>query len=466
MPRLLQREQQQKQSLREQQAQSSSDIEKGAGGTLSHTVSSILPGESSETGKEEPLSLFDRIQKIQRESTFVNLKTTRDVLDSQTAPLSLPKLTKPISTETITKAMQSQRPKTAKPKGLRRIIPIKASKHPTDVIRHTEATPLTREEMIQRIENVESIQGYVNGQLYTHNTSLSGLLGVLSSQMMTTVEPNVNFRYGIDSRYAGGVTLVMKKGFESQFEDIRRHDLYKQRQIFFGENDSRNQVTDKLIEFNNASADFRGYQMAALSGTLKPIRSSKGMNKEAMKMNSRLSLVNHQVRIPWNKNRITHENSIEKILISKYLDEKISTPDFNNELKIGFDRFSTSLSFKSGSDDDKRIINSVIKGLNANKAIKIYNKLKREGKVKIVDIGGEKELFSHQVGRIGKRSTQDDIAMHKSAKLGLEIAPEYFSETMNNSPAALSIEALTKFEQEYFLTLLENGLLQHEGFVE
>ncbi|MFA0280042.1 hypothetical protein, partial [Vibrio sp. 10N.222.55.F8] len=153
----------------------------------SYTVSSILPGESSETGKEEPLSLFDRIQKIQRESTFVNLKTTRDVLDSQTAPLSLPKLTKPISTETITKAMQSQRPKTAKPKGVRRIIPIKASKHPTDVIRHTEATPLTREEMIQRIENVESIQGYVNGQLYTHNTSLSGLLGVLSSQMMTTV---------------------------------------------------------------------------------------------------------------------------------------------------------------------------------------------------------------------------------------------------------------------------------------
>ncbi|MBX9705644.1 MAG: hypothetical protein K5Q00_05265, partial [Gammaproteobacteria bacterium] len=66
-------------------------------------------------------------------------------------------------------------------------------------------------EILNRIEHRKSIKGMLKAVRYTHNTSPQGFLGLLATKrFLGTVERNVNWRLDLDSRYAGGVTYIMK----------------------------------------------------------------------------------------------------------------------------------------------------------------------------------------------------------------------------------------------------------------
>lgn len=315
----------------------------------------------------------------------------------------------------------------------------------------------------QKIDEKKSIKGRVKKLFYTHNTSLSGMLGILSSRMIGSVERSVNFRYGMDSRYAGGITFVMKDNFEASYKDVREHDLYKQNRIFFSENKKDDAMTLELFKYVESISDFRCCQLKNIvghNGKLKPIYKKSSGKKikifENEKLNSRLSLVNPQVRIEWSKNKITKE-SIDIIIITRLLHEKISeSKEFKSEVSGAFQAYSKRISSLKGDAIDKKVREEVIKSLNVSKSIREYKRFFDSGRVKVIEIDHD-NIYSHCAGRMDKRSRTDELKMEKAAEIGLEIHDNYFEEKMNNSPAALNMDTLTKFEQEYFKHLLHLG---------
>lgn len=321
---------------------------------------------------------------------------------------------------------------------------------------------LSNEVLRSKIENEDSISGQFNKLMFTHNTSASGLLGILASnRMLATVERNVNFRYGIDSRYAGGVTLIMKDDFYKKHKDYYIQDLYNQRLHLMGDkeatlgNSTEENISD-LLQCVSKSTDFRKVQMEALTGSLMPI-SRMGKDKEKiLSMRYKLSLVNPQVRIPWSINKITI-NDIDKIIIADQIDNEIMSSGYADKAKSELTRFSTYLSGLAGDGQDRHVRNEVASALNASSGGGIINKykvLRRSGFIEVVNTNGA-GLFSHRAGRISKRGKRDEDALTNAARIGLDIHANYFEEAMNNSPSALSLSVLTQFEKVYFNHVLD-----------
>ncbi len=127
---------------------------------------------------------------------------------------------------------------------------------------------------------------------FTHNTSPGGLLGMLGAdKMLSTVENSVNFRYGLDSRYFEGVSLVMRDQMEWCWNQTYLQDLYKQHEALTGrtqppqtpgtehdfsyglEKRNRNpvknegyQVSRRITREVDKVTDFRHRQIAAATG--------------------------------------------------------------------------------------------------------------------------------------------------------------------------------------------------------
>lgn len=324
-----------------------------------------------------------------------------------------------------------------------------------------DSSGLSYEDLEKRIESAESISGSIKDLLFTHNTNASGLLGILASnRMIATVERNVNFRYGIDSRYAGGVTFIMKDEFYKKYKDYYIQDLYNQRQYLMGDkkampsNASESDIAE-LLSFVSNISDFRHIQMAALTGHLKPI-AAMGKNKSSiLSKRYKLSVVNPQIRIPWNINKITMDD-IDKIIVADRVDDEIMSAGYAEKVSSGFTKFSAYLKGIGGDEKDKLVreeVTQALKKQNGQNAIHKYNQLRESGFIKIVSTNGE-EIFSHQAGRMASRSLKDDKQLRKAAMMGLDIHSDFFEEAMNNSPSALSLHALTQFEKAYFSHLL------------
>lgn len=314
------------------------------------------------------------------------------------------------------------------------------------------------DEMIRKIDNAESIKGSVNGLMYTHNTNAIGLLGFLSSgRMIATIESNVNFRYGIDSRYSGGVTLIMKDGFEKNHINFRLHDLYNQNKYLMG-NSREEYDYSKLTSYINSITDFRHIQMESMNSKLLPLDElNKREINTALALRYQMSLVNPQIRIPWADNKITPDN-VDAILVASEIDKQITELGYELKVESSFKSFSNYIQRIPGGPRDFEARSSVARALDNTKgiqAIKKYKRMKELGKIKVINFSGD--LFSHEAGRTTSkaRTISDDIALENAAKLGLDIHEKYYIEKMNNSPSALSMKALTEFEKAYFHHLLD-----------
>lgn len=323
-------------------------------------------------------------------------------------------------------------------------------------------------ELRDNIENIRSIQGRVDKLMYTHNTSSLGLLGFLSTnRMIANVEENVNFRYGIDSRYSGGITLIMKNGFQNKYRDVIYHDLYKQKLHLLQEKNAIFKTTNEremsgLFSHVSSLANYRSIQMSGLSGQLLPIKNMKDEKEKIEKFKKRyeMSLVNPQIRVPWNRNAIT-VSDIDLILVAKSVDRQIMSDEFAAQLNKSFLDYSTAIATKGGDILSKSVRYEIIKKLNSTSgeaAILKYKELRRYGKIQIVDTGGG-PLFSHNAGRYNRRGANSYAELFKAAELGLDIDSSFFDEAMNNSPSALSMSALTQFERHYFLHLYGKGYM-------
>lgn len=323
----------------------------------------------------------------------------------------------------------------------------------------------------ERIKHGHSIKGYVRELRYTHNTSLNGLMGILASNtMIARVEPNVNFRYGIDSRYAGGVTLVMSptiKKLKHQF-----YDLYKQRHYLLGIGQDHTSVTtnklsqqsiDELLSYVHYVTDFRKNQLSNIVGKeLIPINKvdlmrDKKHRRDEYKLRYSLSLVNPQIRISWSEVHIAALDHLELVIIAESLHKEILSKGMSKKLKAGFSSFARLLLSKNSSA--KRTVD-VATSLSKEKAPKLaldmYEELMRQGKIKVIP-DSNIELYSHEAGRIEERGKADEERLSSAARLGMDISHEYFHEKMNNSPAAYSLPMLTEVEKVYFKHLLDRG---------
>ena len=85
-----------------------------------------------------------------------------------------------------------------------------------DVARkHRESPQMSEQELRSRIHRAETIRGTVNRNLFTHNTPVESMLGILASGgFRTSGSRGANFRYGLDSDY-GAVKFIMRDGFEN-----------------------------------------------------------------------------------------------------------------------------------------------------------------------------------------------------------------------------------------------------------
>lgn len=322
----------------------------------------------------------------------------------------------------------------------------------------------------ERIKYGHSIKGYVRELRYTHNTNLNGLMGILASNtMIATVERNVNFRYGIDSRYAGGVTLVMSPTLENLEHEF--FDLYKQRHYLLGIGPDHTSVKthnlsqqniDELLSHVHYVTDFRKNQLSNIGGGLIPIKKVDSMPDLKHRINEYklrycLSLVNPQIRISWSDVHITPLDHLELVIIAQSLHEEILSAGMSNKLKAGFRAFATLL--RSKSSREKRAVDvadSLAQENAPNSALKIYRSLMRQGKIKVIP-DYNIDLYSHVAGRVQKRSKNDVDNLSAAAKIGMDISHEYYHEQMNNSPAAYSLTMLTEVEKIYFKHLLDIG---------
>lgn len=330
----------------------------------------------------------------------------------------------------------------------------------------------------ERVKYGHSIKGYIRELRYTHNTNLNGLMGILASNtMIATVERNVNFRYGIDSRYAGGVTLVMSptlKNYEHEF-----FDLYKQRHYLLGigkdhtgvkTHNLKQQDIDELLTYVHYVTDFRKNQLSNIGGMLIPIKKVESMpdikhRREEYEMRYCLSLVNPQIRISWADVHITPLDHLELVIIAQSLHKEILSVGMSNKLKAGFGAFSTLIRSKSSHEKRATDVADSLSHENApNHALSIYKMLMRQGKIKVIP-DDNIEIYSHIAGRFQKRGKSDTENLSAAARIGMDISHEYYHEKMNNSPAAYSLEMLTEVEKVYFKHLLDKGCFMEHPIV-
>lgn len=338
----------------------------------------------------------------------------------------------------------------------------------------------------ERIKSAISIKGYVNELRYTHNTSIHGLMGMLASDaMMGTVEPRVNFRYGVDSRYAGGVTLVMSRNLHNLSHSI--YDLYQQRcylNISKNKNHEQKVTEPQLKEYYSylhRISDFRGAQLSEffpkkeIEFSWKRVRSSFTETQAAAEYQRRysLSLVNPQMRVSWEDQHIQPTQLIELVIIAESLHNEIMMPDINEKLIQSFGSFVkridpqnknrcgniTNLTKVSRFNTISYVAAALSKNSAPSTALKTYNMLLKAGKVKIIP-DADFDIYSHNSGRLVKRSNHGGVdVMRLAAKKGLEFHDDYYDGEINNSPAAYSLEMLTEVERIYFKYLLDAGCI-------
>ncbi len=337
----------------------------------------------------------------------------------------------------------------------------------------------------ERIKTAISIKGYVKELRYTHNTSFYGLMGMLASDaMMGAVEHRVNFRYGVDSRYAGGVTLVMSPKLNDLSHSI--YDLYEQRRYLLGYDSAKHHglTESELSEYYSCLhriSDFRGAQLSEffpkreIELSWKKVQSSfkKSQADAEFKRRYSLSLVNAQMRVSWEDNHIQPTKLIELVIIAESLHKEIMRHDINEKLINSFGSFVTKIdprnNHRGGNVTDLKkvsrsntisyVVTALSKPSAPSTALKTYNMLLTAGKVKIIP-DADFDIYSHKSGRLGKRSNPDGVdAMCLAAKKGLEFHDHYYDGEINNSPAAYSLEMLTEVEKIYFKHLLDVGCI-------
>jgi hypothetical protein len=103
--------------------------------------------------------------------------------------------------------------------------------------------------LMARIDAKKSVAGMMNNIRYTHNTDVAGFMGLLATdRFLATVEPNVNWRLDLDSRYASGVTYIMKQGFFRKYRDYYIDDMYAKGYAFDVLKNKLSKINKKTLE--------------------------------------------------------------------------------------------------------------------------------------------------------------------------------------------------------------------------
>ncbi len=307
---------------------------------------------------------------------------------------------------------------------------------------------------------------------WTHNTSINGLLGILTTgQFLSTVEPNVNFRYDLDSRYHEGVTLVMSPMLEWCWPGTHVQDLYKQRERLGkdpvsadlgrridtkqkGKPAEVDHQSDRFIKIREhlaeitSQSDFRDTQMEKIG---KPL---KAFNPQGPNPQYNLSLVNPQLRIP--VEQPIGWSHINFIIVTKDVDDKLAEMERERVSKAKDSSAKPSAAAKEseldtmGNNIRKFVSRQKVKHntkLNTNVAIGMERllKLREQGRVKVVDKSG----FSHGAGRMTGRKDKGEKTMESAASQGLEHGSPFEPE-INNSQGALDMDTFLAFQQAYY----------------
>ena len=295
---------------------------------------------------------------------------------------------------------------------------------------------------------------------FTHNTDATGLFGILSTGQFLAGTDSVNYRYDLDSRYHQGISIVMRPHMEWLWPDIVVQDLYNQlpkltgnKQNFGGEDTNKQKVyTTKSIgaheglqeqkiskvvrkHFENLDemTNFRDQQV-------KDISKKTGVLEKGNKDNYKLSLVNPQIRIP-KKHPIGYKH-IEFVIMTKDAYNQIchfmDNPDSAPVKKV--DDFIQT----RGGTENRHLKADFAQGL------KHFIELRKAGKIKVID---SKTGYSHQAGRLGGRSDSDTQKMEQAAQLGLEFGETIHHKEENNSPSALDMHTMIRFQEVFYKVL-------------
>ncbi|MFJ3368101.1 hypothetical protein [Pseudomonas sp. NPDC086251] len=263
-------------------------------------------------------------------------------------------------------------------------------------------------------------------------------MGLLATdRFLATVEPNVNWRLDLDSRYACGVTYIMKQDFFRKYADYYLDDMYAKGYTFDILKNKLSKINKKALETPEAKeaksweeylllltkmSDFRNFQVSG--GGLKVTGITPGADwtpaqKNTLKENSRISSVNPQLRIPWQADA---GRPAQKILASD-IDLVLMTPEAYASIKTMnlvklFEGFST----KTQRDAHKRHL-----GLKyeVSSALKKFNEWDKGGKIKVLESTRGLQQYSHAAGREGKRKLKGLQSLKESAKQGLEFHQDF-----------------------------------------
>ncbi|PTC19953.1 hypothetical protein C0J26_08145 [Pseudomonas baetica] len=323
------------------------------------------------------------------------------------------------------------------------------------------------------IEKMESVAGKIKHIRYTHNTDVNGFMALLSTgRFLATVERNVNWRLDIDSRYAGGVTYIMKASFYKEYKNYYFDDMYCKGFIFreitgFTKKLAKLQASEsttggteaeawlRYIELLTAQSDFRRFQVADKG--LDPVKQTIGKQWTpaqiaTLKINSIISCVNPQLRIPWEDNKEISVNDIDLVLITKSAFESINESDLAKVFQV----FKSNIVKDSAKDKFKL-------SYNAGFAIKRLNFFASQGRiVKILD---GNNTYSHTAGREARRSSASgEASIKQAAQSGLEYHQDFqYFGAGNNSPKAYSLETFLLFQKEYFKHLVRQHSEDPDG---
>jgi hypothetical protein len=330
-----------------------------------------------------------------------------------------------------------------------------------------------------RIEEKESIAGLMKNIRFTHNTNVEGFMGLLATgRFMAAVEKNINFRLDIDSRYATGVTYIMKESFFNKYRDYYFDDMYAKGHAFGifesklpklkkeeyeikGENTAQWERYTCLLK---SQSDFRSYQVPI--GGLRPTNIDPAKftwtdpEKSILKENSKISSVNPQLRIPWQASpgkpqQVISANDIELVLISP------SALDSINEMKkkdsTTLSRLFAGFTANAKSDPNKKTLGLVYDATAALKKLKQWSDVETPPRIQPVLFNpDEPERYIHKAGREDKRGFKDNNAIEQAARQGLEFHQKFhLPGAGNNSPSAYSLLTFERFQKAYFKHLIK-----------
>jgi hypothetical protein len=295
---------------------------------------------------------------------------------------------------------------------------------------------------------------------WTHNTTPFGLIGILATDsFLSSVEEHINFRYDIDSRYHGGVTIVMKQGLEWRYDESYIQDLYKQSQKLRGvsiskvftrtkycspQQDQKSLRLNEIKEHLKYITDKSNYRDTQIDRLKNRKLCKKNENSNLAKHNYVLSLVNPQLRIPAT-NQIK-SSDIDFVIITKEASQELRELCKTREkTKQEINTFLFSLKAKMARPPN------LITNIKAGIAQLI--KMKSEMNLIEVDVN---PVFSHDAGRMNERSLQGEEKINEAGGLGMELSDEYYDMEINNSPRALTMEAFLAFQTAYYKKIAQN----------